>query len=164
MPEYLYATRQMHPVAGIDVTIGGTLTSGVAFGDGQAAAWLAILQALDLVRVSEGSARYYVGALRPQPRSAVRRLRLHPVDPASTGFGARTAVVVGGVVRPPATDDRAGGARARAHDGRRHAPCGAMRPRSTTRTRGSWAHRRPLHVLPRSRGAADGVRTAVPAT
>jgi hypothetical protein len=130
MPEYLYATQQVHPVSGIDVTIGGTLTSGVAFGDGQAAAWLAILQALDLVRVSEGSTRYYVGALRPPPGVTFVQYGGYayiPSDPASTGFGTRTAVVVGvgWFNRQRQTTELV------AHElghtmGRRHAPCGAV--------------------------------------
>jgi hypothetical protein len=130
MPEYRYATQQMHPVAGIDVTIGGTLTSGVAFGDGQAAAWLAILQALDLVRVSEGSTRYYVGALRPPPGVTFVQYGGYayiPSDPASIGPGTRTAVVVGvgWFNRQRQTTELV------AHElghtmGRSHAPCGSV--------------------------------------
>jgi hypothetical protein len=128
LPEYLLATRQMHPVAQIDAAIGGVFSTDVQFGDGQSAAWQAILQQLDVLRVAEGSSRYYVGALRPP--AGVTFVQFGgfgyiPFDPQGSGPSTRTAVLVGvgWFNRQRHTTELV------AHElghtmGRRHAPCG----------------------------------------
>jgi hypothetical protein len=128
LPEYLYATRQLHPVAQIDASIGGVFSTDVPFGDGQSSAWTAILQQLDVLRVSEGTDRYYVGALRPPPGVSFVQFggfAYIPFDPYSTGPSTRTAVVVGVGWFNRARHTTELVAHELGHTmGRRHAPCG----------------------------------------
>jgi len=128
LPEYLVATRQMHPVSTIAADVGAVFSSDVNFGGGTEAAWIAILQQLDLLRVLEGSASYYVGALRPPPGVNFVQFGGYgyiPSNPQSTGPTTRTAVLVGvgWFNRDRQTTELV--AHELAHTmGRRHAPCG----------------------------------------
>ena len=128
LPEYLTATRQIHPVAEIEASIGATFTSDVAFGDGQSSAWSSILQQLDLLRVAEGSDRYYVGALRPPPGVTFVQfggIAYIPFDPRGSGPATRTAVIVGVGWFNRARQSTELVAHELGHTmGRRHAPCG----------------------------------------
>lgn len=128
LPEYLFATRQMHPAPAVDATIGNTVSVDVVFGDGQLSAYSGILQTLDMVRVAEGSSRFYVGALRPPPGVSFVQfggIGYVPFNLQSIGPGTRTAVVVGvgWFARQRQSTELV------AHElghtmGRRHAPCG----------------------------------------
>lgn len=128
LPAYLTATRQMHPVSTIDADIGPVFLSDVNFGGGLEPAWISILQQLDLVRVMEGATSYYVGALRPPPEITFVQFGGYgyvPGDPASTGPGTRTAVLVGLGWFNRARQTTELVAHELAHNlGRSHAPCG----------------------------------------
>jgi hypothetical protein len=128
LTEYLFATRQMHPVSVINADIGPVFSSDVAFGDGQQTAWVSILQQLDVLRVMEGSSSYYMGALRPPPGITFVQFggfSYIPSNPQNSGPSTRTSVIVGvgWFSRARATTELV------AHElghtlGRRHAPCG----------------------------------------
>ena len=128
LADYLVATRQMHPVSTVDADIGGVFSSDVAFGNGAEAAWLSLLQQIDLLRVSEGTSRYYIGALRPPP--GVNSVQFGgfgyiPGNPQNTGPGSRTSVLVGvgWFNRLRQTTELV--AHELGHNmGRRHSPCG----------------------------------------
>jgi hypothetical protein len=128
LPEYLNATRQMHPVSSVDADIGAVFTTDVVFGTGTELAWTTILQQLDLLRVLEGSPRYYVGALRPPAGvSSVQYggFGYIPSSPQSSGPNTRTAVLVGvgWFNRSRQTTELV--AHELGHNmGRRHSPCG----------------------------------------
>lgn len=128
MPEYLYATRQMHPVSSVDATIGAIMATDVDFGDGDGAAFLQILQQLDARRVIEGSTRYYVGSIRPPPGVTFVQFGGYayiPSDPGSSANNTRTATVVGVGWFNRARHTTELVAHELAHTmGRRHAPCG----------------------------------------
>jgi hypothetical protein len=128
LSEYLYATRQWHPVSGIEASIGQTVTSDVAFGSGQSPAWLTLLQQVDLVRVMEGTSKYYIGSVRPPPGITFVEFGgfgYVPASPTGIGPSTRTAVVVGvgWFSRQRHTTETV--AHELGHNmGRRHAPCG----------------------------------------
>lgn len=128
MPEYLYATRQMHPISSVDPTIGATMATDVNFGSGDAAAFTQILQQLDARRVIEGTTRYYVGAIRPPPGVTFVQFGGYayvPGDPTSSASNTRTATVVGVGWFNRARHTTELVAHELAHTmGRRHAPCG----------------------------------------
>jgi hypothetical protein len=128
LPEYLYATFQLHPVSTISVTIGDVLASDVDFAGGGAAAWLSILQLLDLRRVLEGTGNYYVGVVRPPPGVSFVQFGGYgyiPFDPVSSGPSTRTAALVGVGWFNRARQTTELVAHELAHTmGRRHAPCG----------------------------------------
>ncbi|HSA55951.1 MAG TPA: Ig-like domain-containing protein [Gemmatimonadaceae bacterium] len=128
IPEYLYATRQMHPVSTVDPTIGAIMSTDVDFGSGEASAFVQILQQVDLRRVAEGSARYYVGSIRPPPGVTFVQFGGYayvPSDPTSTASNTRSATVVGVGWFNRARHTTELVAHELAHTmGRRHAPCG----------------------------------------
>lgn len=128
MPEYLFATRQMHPISSVNATIGATMATDVDFGEGDASAFTQILQQLDVRRVVEGTARYYVGSIRPPPGVTFVQFGGYayiPPDPASSANNTRTATVVGVGWFNRARHTTELVAHELAHTmGRRHAPCG----------------------------------------
>ena len=128
LPEYLFATRQMHPVSSIVADIGPGFTSDVDFGGGLEPAWLSILQQVDLARVLEGSSSYYMGALRPPPGVSFVQFGGYsyiPSNPAGSGPNTRTSVVVGVGWFNRARQTTELVAHELSHAmGRRHAPCG----------------------------------------
>jgi len=128
MDDYLYATRQWYPVSTIDWDIAEQFSTNVDFGGGEQAAWVQILGELDLKRVAEASRRYYVGALRPPPGVTYTQyggFGYVPFNPASTGPGTRTNVLVGvgWFNRERQTTELVAHELGHNH-GRRHAPCG----------------------------------------
>jgi len=128
LEDYLTATRQMFPWAELNATIGPVFSSGVAFGGGQPAAWVQILPQLDILRVTEGTSRYYVGSLRPAPGVTFVQnggWGYIPANPASIGPATRTSLVVGvgWFNRPRQTTELVAHELGHNH-GRVHAPCG----------------------------------------
>lgn len=128
MDDYLFATRQMYPVSTIDWDIGGTLSTGVAFGGGEQGPWVQMLSELDLKRVAEASQRYYIGVVRPPPGVTFTQFGgfgYIPFNLASTGPGTRTNVLVGvgWFNRERQTTETVAHELGHNH-GRRHAPCG----------------------------------------
>jgi hypothetical protein len=129
IPDYLTATRQMHPVSSIDADIGPVFSTDVVFGSGTEVAWTTILQQLDVLRVADGSSRYYIGVLRPP--AGVTFVQFGgfgyiPPSPGSTANFTRTTVLVslGWFTRTRQTTELV--AHELGHNmGRRHAPCGA---------------------------------------
>lgn len=149
LDEYLLATRQMFPWAGLSVTIGPVFSTDVAFGGGTPAAWVQILPQLDLLRVTEGTSRYYVGSLRPAPGVTFVQnggWGYIPANPASIGPATRTSLVVGvgWFNRQRQTTELVAHELAHNH-GRLHAPCGnpagvdAGYPHPSSGT-GVWTH------------------------
>jgi hypothetical protein len=128
LADYLTATRQMHPISSIDADIGPVFSTDVAFGSGGEAAWTSILQQLDMLRVLEGSSRYYVGAVRPPPGVTFVTFGGYgyiPNNPASSAAFTRTNVLVnvGWFSRTRQTTELV--AHELGHNmGRRHSPCG----------------------------------------
>jgi len=128
LEDYLTATRQMFPWAELNATIGPVFSSGVAFGGGQPAAWVQILPQLDILRVTEGTSRYYVGSLRPAPGVTFVQnggWGYIPANPASIGPATRTSLVVGvgWFNRQRQTTELVAHELGHNH-GRVHAPCG----------------------------------------
>jgi len=149
LEEYLLATRQMYPWAQLTATIGLPFATDVAFGGGQPAAWTQILPQLDLLRVVEGTSRYYVGALRPAPGVTFVQnggWGYIPGNPAGTGAATRTSLVVGvgWFNRQRQTTELVAHELGHNH-GRLHAPCGSpsnpdpLYPHASGRT-GVWTH------------------------
>lgn len=128
LPDYLTATRQMHPVSSIDADIGPVFSTDVEFGNGTETAWITILQQLDVARVIDGSARYYIGVVRPPPGVTFVQFGGYgyiPNNSASTAAFTRTNVLVtlGWFSRTRQTTELL--AHELGHNmGRRHAPCG----------------------------------------
>jgi Big-like domain-containing protein len=128
VPLYLTALRQMHPLGALTTSVAAPLSTDVAFGSGDQAAWVQILQAIDMRRVTEGSSSHYFGVLRPPP--GVNFVTFGgwgyiPFDPNATGPGTRSAVAVqvGWFSDPRRATINV--AHELAHNmGRRHAPCG----------------------------------------
>jgi hypothetical protein len=126
--EYLFATRQMYPVSQIDWEIGETFATNASFGSGGSAPWIQMLSELDAKRVVEASARYYVGSVRPPPgvtSTEFGGFGYVPFNPANTGPGSRTSVLVGvgWFNRQRQTTELVAHELGHNH-GRRHAPCG----------------------------------------
>jgi hypothetical protein len=100
----------------------------VSFGNGAEAAWLGILQRLDLVRMMEEPARYYVGAVRPPPGITFVSFGGYayiPFNPTLAGPSSRTTALVGVGWFNRARQTTELVAHELAHTmGRRHAPCG----------------------------------------
>ncbi len=128
LPEYLNATEQLHPVSTIDADIGAVFATDVAFGGGDATAWTTILQQLDVLRVMEGTSRYYVGALQPPPGVTFVQFGGYgyiPPNPQSSGPTTRTAVLVGAGWFNRARQTTELVAHELGHTmGRAHSPCG----------------------------------------
>jgi hypothetical protein len=126
--EYLFATRQMYPVSQVDWEIGETFATDANFGSGGSAPWIQMLSELDAKRVVEASARYYVGSVRPPPgvtSTEFGGFGYVPFNPANTGPGSRTSVLVGvgWFNRQRQTTELVAHELGHNH-GRRHAPCG----------------------------------------
>jgi hypothetical protein len=149
LTEYLHAVRQMFPLGEVSATIGATFSTDVDFGSGTPAAWTQILPQLDLLRVIEGTTRYYVGALRPPPGVTFVQnggWGYIPFNPLSSGPGTRTSLVVGvgWFNRQAATQELVAHELGHNHS-RRHAPCGnpsgpdVLYPH-TGGTLGVWTH------------------------
>jgi hypothetical protein len=128
MDEYLFATRQFYPISDIDWEIGETFSTNAAFGSGGSTPWIQMLSELDAKRVAEGSTRYYVGSVRPPPgvtSTEFGGFGYVPFNPAATGPGSRTSVLVGvgWFNRQRQTTELVAHELGHNH-GRRHAPCG----------------------------------------
>jgi hypothetical protein len=118
----------MHPISSIDADIGPVFSTDVVFGSGTETAWTTILQQLDVLRVTEGSSRYYIGAVRPPPGVTFVQFGGYgyiPSNPVSIAAFSRTNVLVnlGWFSRTRQTTELV--AHELGHNmGRRHAPCG----------------------------------------
>ncbi len=128
LTEYMHAVRQMFPLGQVAATIGEVFSTDVDFGSGAPAAWTQILPQLDMLRVIEGTTRYYVGALRPPPGVTFVQnggWGYIPFNPLSHGPGTRTSLVVGvgWFSRQAATRELVAHELGHNH-ARRHAPCG----------------------------------------
>lgn len=128
LTEYLHGVRQMFPVAQVNATAGAVFSTDVDFAGGAPSAWTQILPQLDMLRVIEGTSRYYVGAIRPPPGVTFVQnggWGYIPNNPLGQGGGTRTSLVVGvgWFNRPSATLELVAHELGHNH-GRRHAPCG----------------------------------------
>lgn len=149
LAEYLRSVRQMFPVAVVNGTIGEVFSTDVNFSDGAPAAWTQILPQVDMLRILEGTSRYYVGAIRPP--AGVTFVQnggwgYIPGNPLGQGGGTRTSLVVGVGWFNRASATRELVAHELGHNhGRRHAPCGNPASPDTnyphpTATLGVWTH------------------------
>jgi reprolysin-like metallo-peptidase family M12B len=112
---FLTATKKMHPLDGVNVTVHAVQpTPHTLEADGTG--WAELLQDLDLLRIAEGSTRYYYGVVKVSYPSGVAGIAY--VGQGSTAY----RVALGWDAMPS-------GATVAAHElghnwGRDHAPCG----------------------------------------